>query len=448
MFIACLLLMAAFDLGSQTMPSKELTLEEAIRIGLANNKELIAAELEVQRADARVKEAFGSALPAIDFSGRYTRALQKPVFFLPDFQNPGSGRTVPIRIGSDHSIDMTFSARQILFNTAVFIGVGASRIYSDAARDLYTAKRLETVTKIRKAFYGALLARESAEMMRATLKNAEENLRNVRSLARQGIVSDYDELRAEVGVENLRPIVIQAENGYTLALEGLKSAMGVESNDQFVLKGELTFSPVDEATLANAREEALRGNPTLSALRRQVDVNKAYKGISWSDYLPTLAAFGNYQYQLAKNSLNVSTADFQKSSLVGLSLTFNLFQGLQTNARVEQAHLEVRKSEEQLANFETNLAIMVHSLILQLRQARERVEAQRKTIEQAERGYRIATSRYLNGSGTQLEVNDAQTALNQARVNRMQAMYDYLVAAAELDQVLGRFPAGLSETNN
>jgi outer membrane protein len=68
------------------------------------------------------------------------------------------------------------------------------------------------------------------------------------------------------------------------------------------------------------------------------------------------------------------------------------------------------------------------------------VEAQGKTVEQARKGYRIASTRFSSGSGTQLEVRDAQLALTQSRLNRVQAIYDYLVAAADLDQVLGRLP--------
>jgi outer membrane protein TolC len=63
-----------------------------------------------------------------------------------------------------------------------------------------------------------------------------------------------------------------------------------------------------------------------------------------------------------------------------------------------------------------------------------------KTVDQAERGYRIATTRFVSGSGTQLEVNDAQLALTRSKVNRIQAIYDYLVASADLDQILGRVP--------
>lgn len=440
LFVALFIGLAVLTATAQDAPASELTLEKAVTIALQKNKDLVTAKLEVERADARVREAYGYAMPAIDFSGRYSRAIEKPVFFLPDFSNPGSNRTVPIRIGSDHSIDMTFTARQILFNSAVFTGVGAAKIYSDAAREMYRAKEIETVTRVRRAFYAALLAAEAAEVMRANLRNAEENFRNVQSLAKQGIVSEYDLLRSSVGVENLRPVVIQAENNSALALDALKAAMGIEATERFTIGGKLSFEPIDEEVLKHAEEAVLSSNPTLAAMRHQIEVNRAFKRVYWSDHLPTLAAFGTYQYQLAKNSLDISAADFKRSSLVGLSLSINLFQGFQTNARVEQADLEVRKTEEQVANLEMNLRTLVHSITLQLRQARQRVEAQAKTVEQAERGYKIATSRFLNGSGTQLEVNDAQSALNQAKINRMQAIYDYLVAAAELDQAMGRLP--------
>lgn len=81
---------------------------------------------------------------------------------------------------------------------------------------------------------------------------------------------------------------------------------------------------------------------------------------------------------------------------------------------------------------------------MSLKRARERVEAQGRTVELAEQGYRIASTRFRSGSGTQLEVTDAQLALTTAKTNRMQAIYDYHVASMELDQLLGRAPGYIS----
>ena len=75
------------------------------------------------------------------------------------------------------------------------------------------------------------------------------------------------------------------------------------------------------------------------------------------------------------------------------------------------------------------------------------MEAQQRTVETAERGYKIVTTRFLANAATQLEVNDAQLALTQAKVNRIQAVYDYLVASADLDELLGRLPSYAIESS-
>jgi outer membrane protein TolC len=421
--------------------SRTLGLEDAVRLSLELNQDLAMSRLETEKSHARVSEAWGNTLPTIDVAGSYSRAIKKPVFFLPDFTNLSSGNVVPIEIGTDHALSLNFTATQILFNSAVFVGVGASRIYADAAHESYRAKKMETIAKVRKAFYGALLADEVRTMMVENMKNAEDNLHNVELLSKQGIVSEYDQLRAAVGVENLRPIVMQAENNAALAVEGLRAVIGLDVKEQISLKGRLVYDPMDKAVVDNAVDEAATTNPTLSALRLAVDVNQAYVNVQRSEYYPTIAAFGNYQYQAAKNNLAISTNDFIKSSTVGISLTMNLFKGFQTNARVEQAKLDKQKSIEQLSAFETGLRTGVHSFVMQLEQAQKRVESQGRTVEQAERGYKIASTRFMNGAGTQLEVNDAQLALTQAKVNRMQAIYDYLVSSADLEQALGRLPA-------
>ena len=420
---------------------RTITLEQAVTVALEKNKDLNTAQLEIEKADARVSEAWGYAMPSVDLSANYTRSLERPVFFLPDFANPGSNKTVPVKIGTEHSWGMTLSARQTIFNSTVIIGVGAAHIYSEAARELYRAKKLETVSNVRKTFYAVLLASEARDLMRANLKNAEENLGNVRTMSKQGLVSEYDELRATVGVENLRPEVIRAENNYLLALDGLKSAMGIDASEQIVVDGTLQFQQVPEDRVVSAVDEVKESNAGLKALRLQIGVNQAFLNVERSNYLPLVSDFGNLQYQAAKNTFNISTNDFFRSSQVGLSLSFSVFQGFQTNARVDQAKVEVRKTEEQVANLENNLRTAAHSLVLQLRQSQQRIEAQGKTVEQAERGYKIATTRFLSGAGTQLEVNDAQLALTQAKVNRIQAVYDYLVASADFDRTLGYLPA-------
>jgi outer membrane protein len=420
-----------------------VSLQEAVRSAVQNNHELIAARHEVAKAHAQLGEAWGYALPTIDMSGSYTRALKKPVFFFPnifDSTAMAHGDVVAIEIGSDHAFALTFTLTQTIFNSAVFTGVGTAGIYLDASEEVYRSKETEVIASARKAYYAVLLAREVREMLRSNLENARENLQNVTVLANGGLLSEYDRIRAEVGLANIGPEVTRAENDYDLALNNLKIVMGVPVEKEIELDGTLEFAAVDEGIIREAPESVLQTNPSLSALRYQRKVNDAFADVERANYLPVLTAFGNYQFQAQKNDLRISTRDFVRSAVVGLSLSLNIFNGFRTDQRVEQATLESRKTDEQIASTEMILKTAVQSTIMTLTRARESIKAQEQTVGQAERGYRIASTRFKTGSGTQLEVNDAQFALTRARANRMQAVYEYLVASANLEQLLGRIP--------
>ncbi len=445
---AFLFLLLGASLKAEGIPPRRLTIQEAVSLAIKNNPELESSRLEAEKAHARVREAWGFTMPSLGFSGMYTRAIQKPVFYLPGtFFNQPADVSVPVEIGSAHSINVGLTATQIIFNGAVFIGVGATQTYSEAAEELYAGKRIEVIARARKSFYGVLVAREALNLVHQNLTNAEENLKNVRLLRDQGLLSEYDELRATVGVENIRPAVIQSETNYDLAVDALRNTIGLKSSDPIDVVGELTFQVYDPGLLISPESLLVQANSSLRALRLQRDVNEAFMKAERSNYLPTLVAFGNYQYQTQKNDLRISTADFIPSSTVGLQLSLNIFQGWQTSARVDQAKIEVLKSESQLVMVENNLRTALRASLGTLEQSRKRLEAQEKNVETAERGYKIVTTRFLASSATQLEVNDAQLALNQARVNRIQAIYDYLVASADLDLLLGRTPDFVKETN-
>jgi outer membrane protein TolC len=445
---------------SQASETRKLTIEEAVQLAIKQNPDLESVRLDVKRSDARVLEAWGYAMPSVDVSGQYMHFLDKPVSFFPDVFLYGfmkeidstipkpTGKLVPVSFTPGFMASASLNVKQILFNGAIFVGIGAAQVYSHLARDIYEAKQVETITKVKKAYYSALLAYEALELMRSSLKNAEDNLKNVQLMKEQGIVSEYDELRASVGVENLRPVVIQSETIFNLARDALRNIIGISTKEDFILADSLHFHTVDAALLERAEELVQEMNPNITVVKRQIELNGAIINAERTNYLPTIIAFGSYQYQAAMNKFNFSTNDFFKSSQFGLSISLSLFQGLQTYARVQQAQLDKRKSEEQLNSLERNLHTALRSITGNLQHAKKRVEAQEKTVEMAERGYKIVTTKFLNNSATQLEINDAQLALTQSKVNRIQAVYDYLNAAADLDQLIGRLPGYVIEMND
>lgn len=437
-FLASGLLMLLAGTIAVAQP-RTLRLEDAISLAIDNNRDLEISRLEMDKASYQVSEAYGTALPSISAGGTYTRTLKKPVFFLPArFMDPNAGDgVIPVEIGSDNSYNFGFEASQVLFNAAVFTGVGTAKIYEDASRHMYTETYNKTVSDVKKAFYGVLLAKDVLSLMKASLQNAEDNLRNVEIMQESGVVSEYDLIRARVQTDNIRPRVIESERNVTLAANGLKLLLGLAPGEQIELQGELEFVPAEDVMVARAEELVIEKNAALRALRDQGRVNEKLVTIYKSESLPTLSAFGNYRWLAENDALGrISTNDFVSTSQVGVTLSFNLFNGLQTRARVNQAEVDYLQSQEQLSATRDALLTNAQNIRYRLEEAQRRIESQNRTVEQAEKGYRIATTRYQSGSGTQLEVNDADLALLQARVNRVQAIYDYSVAKADLEYLL------------
>jgi outer membrane protein TolC len=438
-WLLCAVVTACF--GQQT-----LTLRQAVRLAVEQNPEVIAARLEAERADARVREAIGTALPSVSIVANYNRNLLLPVFFLPDFRNPQSGQLQAVRIGSENSFQVQLQATQVLFNRAVLTGLGASQIYAQAARRQYRAVVAQVVAQVKKAFYGALLARELLEAARASLQRVERFAADTRVLASQGLVAEYDALRAQVQVEQVRTLVAQAELGYSTALRQLKLLLGIPQEQQLEVQGSLEeeFRPQEALSEQELVRRVHERSWMLQALELQGEVQRSMVQLYRSESYPTLVGFAAYTYQGQSATLsNFLTA---RSAAVGVQLSLSLFQGLQTNARVEQAKLEWQKVQQQRQRLQESLALQALVALQQQRLAQQRIEVARSTIEQAERGYQIARTRYDTGLGSQLEVLDADAALRQARSTYAQALHDYLAAQAELEYLTGSLDPSLVPT--
>lgn len=431
------LLLIVFSLGFTSLFSapNKINLDEAITAAVKYNYEAKAAKYSIEKADQAVREALGNALPSLSVNANYTRNLQSPVFFLPDFQNPSSGKLNPIKIGADNSFQTVANLNQIVFNSAVFTGLGTAKIYSAASREQYKSVISKTVSNVKKAFYGALLAKEYLDVLKMSLKNAEENLKSVEALFQEGFIPEYDKIRAEVAVENIRPAILQAENNYNSALNALKLEMGMNINEKIELVGELKIPEDSEINLKKISPDELANyNFDLKAFQLQKQVSKEIIEIEKSDYYPTVALFGNYIIQGQSNTFDFLTA---KSLSVGINLSLSIFKGFQTDARTQQAKIDYMIVDERYNQLYEVIKMQLDNAINQMEIALTRIQVQQNTVKQAELGYNIATIRYREGTGSQVEINDADTALRQARLNKSQAIYDFLVARSDYESLIG-----------
>jgi outer membrane protein TolC len=434
-----------------------ITLEEAINTSLKNNRDIQIAVMNVKKADAAVNQAFGYALPSLDLTGNFSHFIRKPKTAFPDFEIMLSNATYQIlfadsvlpRDGSkikpmktslqsfaqtnNYTTELTLT--QTLFSSAVFKGIGASEKYYNLAKADLLNTVSKTVLNVQKAFYGVLLSKEVAEITKSSFENAQANFDNVKALYKQGMVSEFDMLQAEVQVENLRPAVIQSDINYSSAKDGLKILLGFAQNEEIELSGDFSYQPYKDLSENDLLDEAMEFNYDIRVLALKKEVDEAFVELDVSEYWPNIAAFGNYSYAGSSDKW-----DFQNysSMTVGLSFSINLWQGNRTKNAVEQSTITYQQTEQQLNQLKDFTATTVKNKILEMDKVQTLLEVQDRTVSVAERSYQIAKVRYREGAGSQLELQNADLALRQAKLNRIQSVYQFLSTKYELEQILGR----------
>ncbi|MDI6802616.1 MAG: TolC family protein [Bacteroidota bacterium] len=442
--IKCIIILLSFFLITATIikaqenVARKINLQTAIELALEQNKALNISKLEVDKTHSKLTEARSNLLPKINASGQYTNNIKKPVIFLPPgtpFSRPG--QPAIMEIGSDHSYSGIISASLPVFSYPIYIGMSMANTGKDLAEETFRGTKFKTIADVKKSFYGVLLSREVKNLMIASLKNANDNFENVRKMQKQGLVSEYDLIRAEVQVENVKPIALQAENNYELAKNSFKIALGLDASVNIDIDGELDYKQTETPNFTRTVEVLDQNNSDIKQLQYHVDIAKSMINLERSGHLPTLAAFGNYQYQTQANDLKFKDYNWVNTQFVGLQLQIPIFNGWGTQAKIDQAKISYQQLLDRQNLLTEAVKIQAQNVIYRIEQGKKRIDGQDKAIAQAERGFEIAKSRYSNGLGTQLEVNDAELALTQSKVNYFQAVYDYNSAVAELEQLLG-----------
>ena len=435
----------------------QLNLDTAIKLAIQNNREIEIAKLNVKKSRAAVSEAFGYAMPNIDISAGLNHFLEKPKTPFPDFKAMLNNSTYSVlfdegllprdedkflpldfklqSFAQTNSFETKIQATQILFNSAVFRGIGASQIYLNLAKENLRSAIAQTAFNVQKAFYGALLTKELYNIAQARFKNANEHLQNIKAMGDQGLVSDFASLQAEVQVENIRPILVQLSNANIDAVNGLKILINLKQDTTLNIVGALEYQDETLPTDTDLINEAKKSNFTLKILRIKKQLDDEFTAIDRGGYWPTLAAFGNYSYS---GSGDKWTFQNYSSSIIGVSFSINLFQGGRTKHKVEQDVITANQTIEQIHSLNDATEMQIKSNINNLKRINAQISAMQRNISLAQRAYEISEDRYKQGEGSPLEVKDADVSLSNAKTNYTNAVHDYLLSRAKLNLLLGR----------
>jgi outer membrane protein TolC len=394
---------------------------------------------EQERARQRIKEARAGILPDIRFDAAYTRVFELPTSVFTITDETGQSTTNILKFGTRYNASWGLSVEQSLWEGGkVFAAWSAARNYRHLTDASSRQAGIDLQSQVARAFLTASLARRLVAVAEQTLAVAEENLAVASQKYNQGLVSEYDHLRAQVRVANLRPSVIEARNQRELADSQLRTLIGIEPGDSLELvESEPDSSEWEHLSLDELVSRANDRRPDLSASGYEVSIFKDNLRAAKADYWPALKLLGNVDWQVQTDDFGLPYDERTRSWQGMLTLSYPIFDGFRRSGTVGVAKVDLSQAKLRQQELVKRVSLEIEQARNSFLDATERLRAQEETVGQAERGLTIANLRYESGVGTQLEVMDAQLELTTARINAETARHDRLVSRAEWRRAMG-----------
>ncbi len=456
-----------------------LTLDDALRIALSENVSVKVADMEIERTEYARKGTYASLLPQVNGSGSYQRTIKKQVMYMgggSDEEDSGMGSMMsgildPImyyiqqiilaggyqippyvapekpdsgssdsgfEVGRMNTYSAGISLGMPLVNAQLWESLKISGDQVELSVEQARESRLGTVTSVKQAFYAVLMAKEAFHVYKEVYENAVENFSQTEMRFNAQKASELDYTRAKANVAAAIPNVYNAENSVMLALWQLKAVMGVDLDLNMDVAGKLEdYADHMFYDIHSQDDPDLGGNSSLRQLAIQAEMLSKTIRTQQYAYLPTLSLAGAYSFNAMTDDFKFSNYRWTPYSYVGLQLSIPIFSGGKRYQDVRQAKVQAAELDLQRINAERQLRIGIRQSLATMETAMRTYDASREGLVTAEKAYQIAEKSYQLGGSTLTDLNNTQLVLTQSRLAVSQAIYNFIVANAGLEQTLG-----------
>jgi outer membrane protein TolC len=414
---------------TETRISGKLSIQDCLKLALANNKTLqrVVQEKEIARGE-RLK-SYSAILPTVALTGDYQRLDEVSSFTIPG----GPGK---VTLGDVDNYSAGLRVTQPLFaGGSIPARINAAKLFSLLADETVRAAVQDVIYAAEHAYCDVLLNQHLLQISADAVRSARAHLDDVNQKSQGGVASAFDVLRAEVELSNFQAELIQNKNAINIAKAGLLKVMGVSQDSDFTLSDKLAYVP-SNITMEEAVEAAYRCRPDLFGRELDVKLQEQLLRVARSRYWPSIS--GYYDNTWSKpDPHNRMEIEWGTAWSAGIAAAFPIFDGFAREGEIIQQKARIRQAQIDLIDAEETTLFELTKALLTIQDAQEFVGSQRLNLKRAEEGLRLAEVGYREGTNTQLETIDAQAALTTARANYYQAIYSHVVAKLALHKAMG-----------
>jgi outer membrane protein TolC len=430
------------DTNSSAWLTQPLSLMSALNTALQQNPTILKAQNDLEASYGVVVQTRAVALPQVVASGQYKDTDRNALESFPNApSSPDQNWNAGVQV-----------VQSIYQGGKLMAAVRAAKVTKQQALAQYQATLTDTLLSVRLAYYDILLAAEQITVNETSVNLLQKELDDQQRRFDAGTVPNFNVLRAKVSLANARPPLIQAQNNYRIAKNNLANLLGynlprdIWENIPLKLTDTLDAMPY-QINLPDALQQALNNRPELVALRKTEELQRLNITDASSGYKPSLSVFAGYNWFNAQFTPPVTLDHDINGWNAGAQVSWDIFDGMLTHGKVIQAKALYTKSITAVDEEMRDIELEVRTAYSDFLEAQEVLESQKTVQDEAEESLREANARADAGTGTQLDVLDAENSLTQARSTQVQALHDYDAARARFERAIGADMVKSSGTN-
>jgi outer membrane protein TolC len=414
--------------------TQPLSLADAVNIALRQNPNVVRAQKDLEASQGVVIQTRAIAIPKLRAAGAFT-GVQSTDIDAPRLPN------FAFEFGTEKTWNSQIRLVQSIYEGGrILSALRVANLTKERSLLMYQTVVADTVLEVELAYYDVLLAAQNIIVQQTSVELLNSELTDTKRRYDAGTVPRFNVLRAEVELANQQPKLIRAKNDFRISKNYLANILGFNIPKETVddiplnLSGKLEAEPY-QIDLPHAISLALDHRTELASLRKTQALRREDIVDAKAGYKPSVQAFGGYE---ARNSIFTSDLTFTVYGwTAGVQMTWDIFDGLRTKGKIVEAAALYEKAGVELDDTGRRIELEVRTSYSKFIEATEVLESQKKVVEQAEEALRLATARNDAGTGTQLDVLSARTALTDAQTTQIQALHDYSAARARLERAVG-----------
>ena len=416
--------------------TKELSLDESLKIGLGNSKALKISKSKVIGAEAKVKEFSSQLFPKLSLSANYTRLSEVPPFEVNVPLSP-----VPIRIQDAilNNYGIKLSLQQPLFTGFRLSSLKSAAELNKEALDIeFTKEENETALNIQNAFWNYYKARQVVKLIGENLKSLEDHLRDTKSFLANGLATKNDLLKLEVQYSNVRLLKLESENNLKIARAAFNKALGFNLAAQTEIITKEIEANLIQYNYDELLSEALSKREELKALQFRISASEENVSATNSGLYPSVYLTAGYNYSRPNQRILPAKDEFKDTWDVSVVLNWDLWNWGYTASQTTQAEQQLIQNQTAYESLKENVELDVYQSYLRVISEFDKVDLNKKTVEQAGENYRILKEKYNEQLATSTDLIDAEVSLLDAQTKLTNALVDFQLAKVKLEKAVGR----------